>query len=72
VSVVHEAWPILPRAMWRKSTRSGGNGDCVEIADLDRGIAIRDSKNPAGPKLIFRSRDWRTFADAVKSGAYDL
>jgi hypothetical protein len=41
--------PDLPRATWRKSTRSGGNnGACVELANVG---AVRDSKNPAGPTL---------------------
>ena len=41
--------PDLSAAVWRKSTRSGGNGGaCVELANLG---AIRDSKNPAGPVL---------------------
>jgi hypothetical protein len=62
--------PDLSRAAWRKSTRSGANG-CVEVADLDRVIAVRDSKNPEGPKLIFRARDWRAFADTLKSGGHD-
>jgi hypothetical protein len=33
---------------WRKSTRSGDQGDCVELGHTG---AVRDSKNPAGPTL---------------------
>lgn len=59
---------------WRKSTRSGSNGgDCVEVARNLRGtVAVRDSKDSEGPKLIFAPGDWRTFAAGVKAGAFDL
>jgi hypothetical protein len=62
----------LSRATWRKSTHSGGNGSCVEIADLGTAVAVRDSKDPDGPKLIFSPDEWRTFARNVTSGIHDL
>ena len=69
--MVNEAEPS--GAVWRKSSRSGGYGEnCVEVAGFDRVIAVRDSKNPDGSKLIFHRRDWRTFANTVKGGTYDL
>ncbi|WP_329085073.1 MULTISPECIES: DUF397 domain-containing protein [unclassified Streptosporangium] len=65
--------PDLSRAEWRKSSRSGGNGQCVEVAGNLTGIvAVRDSKNPHGPALIFSPGDWQTFVNGVKVGAFDL
>jgi hypothetical protein len=51
----------LSRAVWCKSTHSGGNGSCVEVADLGHAIAVRDSKNPDGPKLFVTSKQWQSF-----------
>lgn len=62
----------LSRAVWCKSARSGGNGSCVEVADLGSTIAIRDSKNPDGPKLFVSRDQWRSLLDSVKTGTHDL
>ena len=60
-------------ARWRKSSRSGGQGGaCVEVADLGAAVAIRDSKNPDGPKLAFSRRDMADFAARVKAGHLDI
>jgi predicted secreted Zn-dependent protease len=59
----------LSRAAWRKSTYSGQDGNCVEIATNIAGlIAIRDSKNPAGPALNFAHSDWAAFIQGIKIG----
>ena len=49
--------------VWRKSSHSGGNGgDCVEVAaTLPAAIAVRDSKDPDGPKLVVSHAAWCTF-----------
>ncbi|KAB2340406.1 DUF397 domain-containing protein [Actinomadura rudentiformis] len=58
---------------WRKSSHSDDTGGaCVELADLDGGVAVRDSKDPEGPQLVFGTADWGTFARRVKEGRLDL
>jgi hypothetical protein len=56
---------------WRKSSRSGYNGNCVEFAQLGNAIAVRDSKNPTGPALLFTPTEWKHFIDAAKQGKFD-
>ncbi|WP_447038984.1 DUF397 domain-containing protein [Streptomyces sp. DSM 118878] len=56
------------RASWRKSTHSAGDGgDCLEVADgHPEVVPVRDSKNPAGPRLVFRAASWSTFIENLK------
>lgn len=58
----------LSRAVWRKSTRSGdASNACVEVAsNLPGVVAVRDSKNPHGPALVFAPADWRSFTGRLK------
>ncbi|WP_432278202.1 DUF397 domain-containing protein [Nocardia carnea] len=47
---------------WFKSSHSGGGQDCVEVTFAEDGlVGVRDSKNPAGPALVFSSDEWSTF-----------
>ncbi|WP_030617024.1 DUF397 domain-containing protein [Streptomyces sclerotialus] len=58
---------------WKKSSYSGGNGACVEIAvPAAEAIAVRDSKDPDGPRLTFDTAAWSTFVAEVGAGTYDL
>lgn len=54
--------------MWRKPSRSVGNGACVEVGAGDQGIAVRDTATPAGPMLRYSVRAWRAFLIAAKAG----
>ncbi|MFF0369480.1 DUF397 domain-containing protein [Micromonospora sp. NPDC005087] len=55
----------LTRADWRTSTRSSGNGNCVEVATADGQVAVRDSKDRPGPVLTFDAPAWRAFLHGV-------
>jgi len=59
----------LEHARWRKSRASGGNGACVEVADLAGTVGVRDSKNPAGAVLTFTPAAWSVFTQGVRAGA---
>jgi hypothetical protein len=64
--------PDLTTAQWKKSSRSSGNGQCVEWAELGNAVAVRDSKQPTGPALIFTPDEWAAFIEGVKDGEADL
>ncbi|MET7747092.1 DUF397 domain-containing protein [Micromonospora sp. NPDC005367] len=64
----------LADAPWRKSTRSQ-TSNCVEVAPVGSGpaaIALRDSKDPHGPVLLFNRAGWLGFIAGAKEGQFDL
>jgi hypothetical protein len=61
----------LAGAVYRKSSRSTGTGNCVEVAGLPDGHrAVRDSKDPAGPALTFTSGGWTAFTAGLRAGEF--
>jgi len=60
----------LATATWRKSSHSGSNG-CVEVAHGGDQVAVRDSKDPSGPMLLFTRLEWRAFLAGVRDGEFD-
>ena len=59
---------------WRKSSFSGGNGgNCVEVADHDGMILVRDTKDHGrGPIHRFTRAEWKAFTAGVRAGEFDL
>lgn len=64
----------LDHAQWRKSSYSGGSGgNCVEVAgNLPGEVAVRDSKDPNGPALLFTPAQWLAFVSAMRSPGFGL
>lgn len=60
----------LSTAKWRKSSRSGQDG-CVEVAFVEGGVAIRDSKDRGGPVLQFTAQEWESFLGGIRDGEFD-
>ncbi|MFK3980654.1 DUF397 domain-containing protein [Micromonospora sp. NPDC050397] len=56
-------------SQWRKSTRSGSNGACVEARYLDHTAQVRDSKDKTGPVLAFTADAWTAFTRSIKTDA---
>ena len=62
----------LPMARWRKSQASKPSGCCVEVAALpDGAIAMRNSRDPGGPALVYTRAEVAAFLTGVKNGEFD-
>ncbi|WP_328764589.1 MULTISPECIES: DUF397 domain-containing protein [unclassified Streptomyces] len=62
----------IPGAVWVKSAASVGNGNCVEVAALAGGdVAVRNSRFPDGPALVFTAAEIGAFLDGAKHAEFD-
>jgi hypothetical protein len=74
--------PEATQVRWKKSTRSAGNGACVEVAFIagvvasegvsSEVVAVRDSKDSEGPVLQFGSTAWQGFVASVRQDRFGL
>jgi Domain of unknown function (DUF397) len=53
---------------WRTSKASGGSGECVEVANGEKSVLVRDSRNPSGAMLEFSPGQWSSFMRRVRAG----
>jgi len=64
--------PALGRLSWFKSRHSNPSGNCVEVACLPNGeIAVRNSRYPAGPVLVYTQAEIAAFLRGAKEGEFD-
>lgn len=64
--------PRLQDVAWRKSRRSNPSGNCVELAELaGGGVAVRNSRHPSGPALIYTPAEITAFIQGAKDGDFD-
>jgi hypothetical protein len=57
---------------WVKSARSNPSGNCIEVAQLpDGAVAVRNSRHPDGPALVYTQAEMAAFVDGAKDGDFD-
>jgi hypothetical protein len=62
----------LVPVQWRKSTASNPSGACVEVAALPGGdVAVRNSRHPSGPALVYTRAEVAAFLAGVRDGEFD-
>ncbi|QKV97415.1 DUF397 domain-containing protein [Streptomyces sp. NA02950] len=63
--------PSVEAGGWLRSSYSVGMNNCVETARLGSGLlAVRDSKNTAGPALLFTPSSWTSFLEGLSGGGF--
>jgi hypothetical protein len=60
------------RVTWQKSSWSNPSGNCVELAALpDGAVAVRNSRHPSGPALVYTRAEIAAFLAGAKDGEFD-
>jgi deferrochelatase/peroxidase EfeB len=62
----------LVGARWVKSSASNPTGNCVEIAQVEDGFAMRNSRFPDGPALVYTRAELAAFVEGVRRGDFDF
>ena len=63
----------MSKFIWKKSTRSNGSANCVEVAtNLQTVVGVRDSKDPQGPAFSLAPDAWSAFIESLSRGSFDL
>ncbi|WP_333744792.1 DUF397 domain-containing protein [Streptomyces ardesiacus] len=60
----------LKGVCWIKASRSDGVNECIEVAEVGENIAVRNSRDPQGPALVFTRGELSAFADGVRKGEF--
>lgn len=69
---LQETIPVQLVGAWRKSSASNPTGNCVELAALlDGGVAVRNSRHPGGPTLVYTRAEIAAFLSGVRAGEFD-
>jgi hypothetical protein len=74
MQAAHNGMPAteLIGVMWQKSRRSNPSGNCVEVAELSDGqVAVRNSRHPDGPALIYTRAEIAAFVQGAQDGEFD-
>ena len=62
----------LRDVQWCKSRRSSAQGNCIEVAKLPSGgVAMRNSRHPDGPALVFTHQEFEAFVLGARDGDFN-
>ena len=62
----------MERNVWRTSSLTGSNGECVEVMDTGDHVLVRDTKDRSGPVLTFTHPEWRAFTGGVHRDEFEI
>ncbi|MYQ73977.1 DUF397 domain-containing protein [Streptomyces sp. SID4934] len=62
----------LDGTCWVKATASDGRDECVELAQAGENVAMRNSRDPEGPALVFTKAEMVAFFDGVSKGEFSV